>query len=38
VARDERDRYFCAFVDTSKEPPDVDVDPSAEPNSAYRVP
>jgi hypothetical protein len=38
VARDERDRYFCAFVDTSKHPPDVDVDGSAEPNSVYRVP
>jgi hypothetical protein len=38
VARDDRERYFCAFVDTSKHPPDVDVDPSAEPNTAYRVP
>ena len=38
VARDERDRYFCAFIDTSKRPPDVDVDGSAEPNSVYRVP
>ncbi|MEA2407854.1 MAG: hypothetical protein QOE69_1973 [Thermoleophilaceae bacterium] len=38
VARDDRQRYFCAFVDTSKRPPDVDVDGSAEPNSAYRVP
>jgi len=38
VARDERDRYFCAFVDTSRHPPDVDVDGSAEPNSVYRVP
>ena len=38
VARDDRERYFCAFVDTSTEPPDVDVDGSAEPNSAYRVP
>jgi hypothetical protein len=36
VARDDRERYFCAFVDTSTEPPDVDVDGSAEPNSAYR--
>ena len=33
VARDDRQRYFCAFIDTSKDP-DVDVDPSAEPNSA----
>jgi hypothetical protein len=38
VARDDRERYFCAFVDTSKDPPDVDVDGSAEPNTAYRVP
>jgi hypothetical protein len=37
VARDDRERYFCAFVDTSKDPPDVDVDGSAEPNSAYKV-
>jgi hypothetical protein len=38
VARDDRRRYFCVFVDTSKDPPDVDVDGSAEPNTAYRVP
>jgi hypothetical protein len=38
VARDDRERYFCAFIDTSKRPPDVDVDGSAEPNSAYRIP
>jgi hypothetical protein len=38
VARDDRDRYFCAFVDTSGDPPDVDVDASAEPNSAYKLP
>jgi hypothetical protein len=38
VARDDRERYFCAFVDTSREPADVDVDASAEPNSVYRVP
>jgi hypothetical protein len=37
VARDDRERYFCAFVDTSREPPDVDVDGSAEPNSVYKV-
>ena len=37
VARDDRDRYFCAFIDTSKHPPDVDVDGSAEPNSLYKV-
>jgi hypothetical protein len=37
VARDDRRHYFCAFVDTSRRPPDVDVDPSAEPNSVYKV-
>ncbi len=37
VARDDRKRYFCAFVDTSRDPPDVDVDGSAEPNSVYKV-
>jgi hypothetical protein len=37
VARDDRERYFCAFVDTSSDPPDVDVDGSAEPNSVYKV-
>jgi hypothetical protein len=37
VARDDRERYFCAFVDTSTKPPEVDVDRSAEPNSAYRL-
>lgn len=36
VARDDRERYFCAFVDTSTDPPDVDIDGSAEPNSIYR--
>jgi hypothetical protein len=37
VARDDRRHYFCAFVDTSRQPPDVDVDGSAEPNSVYKV-
>lgn len=37
VARDDRRHYFCAFVDTSKNPPDVDVDRSAEPNTVYKV-
>lgn len=36
VARDDRERYFCTLIDTSREPPDIDVDGSAEPNSAYR--
>jgi hypothetical protein len=38
VARDDRTHYYCAFVDTSRDPPDVDVDASAEPNSAYKLP
>ena len=38
VARDDREHYYCAFVDTSQTPPDVDVDGSAEPNSTFRVP
>src|SRR5215208_3254684 len=25
IARDDREHYFCAFVDTSRKPPDVDV-------------
>jgi hypothetical protein len=37
VARKDRRRYFCAFIDTSKNPPDVDVDGSAEPNSAFKA-
>jgi hypothetical protein len=36
VARDDRARYFCTLIDASRDPPDIDVDPSAEPNSAYR--
>ena len=36
IARDDREHYFCAFVDTSRKPPDVDVDGSAEPNSAFK--
>jgi hypothetical protein len=37
VARADRERYFCAFVDTSKDPPDIDVDGSAEPHSAFKA-
>lgn len=33
IARDDRRRHFCLFVDTDKEPTQVDRDPSAEPNS-----
>jgi hypothetical protein len=36
IARDDRRRYFCAFVDTSHDPARVQPDRSAEPNSAYR--
>jgi hypothetical protein len=36
-ARGDREHYFCAFVDTSTDPPDVDVDGSAEPNTIYKV-
>jgi hypothetical protein len=32
VARDDRRRYFCLFVDTNKRPAQVVRDPSAEPN------
>jgi hypothetical protein len=37
IARDDRDRNFCLFVDTDKEPTDIVEDSSAEPNSVYRV-
>jgi hypothetical protein len=37
VARDDRRRYFCLFVDTKKHPARVVRDPSAEPNSVYRA-
>ncbi len=33
IARDDRRRHFCLFVDTDEEPAQVDPDPSAEPNS-----
>ncbi len=33
IARDDRRRHFCLFVDTNKRPTQVDRDPSAEPNS-----
>lgn len=35
VARDDRRRHVCLFVDTDKDPPRVRRDPSAESNSAY---
>jgi hypothetical protein len=36
IALDDRRRYFCAFVDTSRDPAHVQRDQSAEPNSAYK--
>ena len=36
IARDDRERYFCVFVDTREDPPEVVVDDSAEPNTVYR--
>lgn len=33
IARDDRDRFFCLFVDTARDPPRVVEDPSAEPNA-----
>jgi len=36
VARDDRERFFCLFVDTAVDPPKVIRDPSGESNSVYR--
>jgi hypothetical protein len=36
IARDDRRHFFCAFIDTSHDPPRVQRDRSAEPNSAYK--
>ena len=38
IARDDRDRFLCLFVDTDKDPTEVRRDPSAEPNSVIRSP
>jgi len=38
IARDDRRRYFCLFIDTDKEPTEVRRDPSAEPNAGYAAP
>lgn len=35
VARDDRRRHYCLFVDTNREPPDLRKDPSEEPNSRF---
>jgi hypothetical protein len=37
IARDDRRRYFCAFVDTDTDPAEVIRDRSAEPNSKFRA-
>jgi hypothetical protein len=37
IARDDRRRYFCLFVDTRSRPAKVERDRSAEPNSAYKA-
>jgi hypothetical protein len=36
VARDDRTRAFCFYVDTNKKPTEVKPDPSAEPNAQFR--
>ena len=35
VARDDRRRYVCLFVDTNKDPTEVRRDPSAESNATF---
>jgi hypothetical protein len=37
IARDDRERFFCAFIDTSGERPKVIPDRSAESNSTFRA-
>jgi hypothetical protein len=37
IARDDRERFFCAFIDTSEERPKVTPDRSAESNSTFRA-
>jgi hypothetical protein len=36
IARDDRRRFFCVFVDTNRKPPRLVKDPSAEPNPYVR--
>jgi hypothetical protein len=38
LARDDRRRYFCLFVDTAQDPPRVTRDPSQEPNRPRELP
>ncbi len=35
IRRDDRSRYFCLFVDTKKQPPRLNKDPSTEPNQDF---
>jgi hypothetical protein len=37
IARDDRRKHFCFFVDTNEEPTEIRRDASAEPNSVYKV-
>jgi hypothetical protein len=37
IARDDRRRYFCVYVDTNKNPTEITPDRSAEPNSAFKA-
>ena len=36
IARDDRRRAFCLYVDTTKDPTQITRDPSAEPNADFR--
>ena len=38
IARDDRRRNVCLFVDTGKDPTEVRRDPSAEPNAGFAAP
>jgi hypothetical protein len=38
IPSDDRRRYTCFFLDAEKRPVEIVKDPSAEPNSTYRVP
>jgi hypothetical protein len=38
IARDDRHRNFCLFIDTEKDPPEVRRDPSAQPNAGFAAP
>ena len=37
IARDDRRRHYCLFVNTNESPTGITRDPSAEPNSAYNA-